>query len=153
MAISKDLGKKIVGAVVGGATYTPPATWYFGLSSQPIVDGRIPNGAEPDATLGYARKAIPNDLDNFNEPVDTGVDSVAYVTNKQTITMNEITAGDSTKTVQYFFLAESGNNSNTDSSAKAVQMWGAFDRARPLVINSNLIIEPNGAVFKIVNVD
>lgn len=157
MAISADLGKKILESVVGGKTYTPPSKWYLGLSSQPIDENdEIPNQAEPPEGIGYARKEIPNSQlsgssGSFN-PAQSDSSRVAYVTNAQTIMMDEITSG-TEPIVQYFFLAETSENSNAGGASKKVAMWGAFDRARRLSVNSNLIIEAGGALFELVNVD
>ena len=157
MAISNDLGQKLLNAVVGGQAYTPPSTWYLGLSSSPITNGQIPNGGEPPEGIGYARKAITNSQlsgDNggsFN-PAQSDGSRVGYVTNAQTIMMDEITGG-TEPTVQYFFLSESAQNSNASGASKAVSLWGSFDRSRRLAVNSNLIIEAGGALFEIVNVD
>lgn len=158
MAISKELGKSVIESIVGGKPYTAPSIWYLGLSSSPIVDGIIPNNGEPPEGIGYARKPIPNSqLAGANNGSFTPAESdstrpVAFVTNAQTITMDEITGG-AEPSVQYFFLAETGQNSNAPDASKKVSMWGSFDRARKLVINSNLIIESGGAVFEIVNVN
>lgn len=158
MAISKDLGKALLESVVGGKPYVAPSTWYLGLSSSPIVNDAIPNNAEPPEGIGYARKAIPNSQlvggngGSFTPARDDAEHPVAYVTNAQTILMDEITGG-SEPSVQYFFLAETGQNSNADGASRKVSMWGSFDRVRKLVINSNLIIESGGAVFEIVNVN
>lgn len=153
MAISKQLGKDILNTVMRGSAFPSIPTWYLGLCSSPPVNGVIPNGAEPSGDIGYQRTAIIAGPDNFDAAVDgTAANSVAYITNKKSITMAEITSGNEDR-MGYYFLSRVGGNSNTSTEAKNVDMWGAFDRARPLVINSNLVIEANGAVFEIVNVD
>ena len=156
MAISSELGKKILESVVGGKTYTPPTKWYLGLSSSPISNDEIPVEGEPPEGIGYARKEIPNSqlsggTGSFN-PAQSGDGRVAYVTNAQTIMMDEITGG-TEPTVQYFFLAETQENSNASSASRKVSLWGSFDRARRLSVNSNLIIETGGMIFELVNVD
>lgn len=159
MAVSKKVAKKIIECITGGITYTPPANWYFGLSSQPIVDDMIPVGAEPAAGTGYNRKQIANSQFSGGSgsftPADTTGDAgsglIAKVTNAQTIEMDEITSGDEPD-VQYFFLAETSENTNGESGNREVAMWGSFDRPRKMVINSNLIIEAGGAVFELFNV-
>lgn len=158
MAVSKELGKAVLESILGGKPYTAPSTWYLGLSSSPIVDGVIPNNAEPPVGIGYARKAIPNsqlqgsNSGSFSPATSDSVHPVAFVTNAQAITMDEITGG-TEPTVQYFFLASTAQNSNQSGASKNVSMWGAFDRGRRLAINSNLVIEAGGAVFELVNVD
>ena len=151
MAVSADLGKALLQAVVGGKTYTPPTNWYLGLSSQAIVNDEIPAGAEPPEGIGYARKEIPNNGDSFTAPGTDGSRG-ACGTNAQSIMMDEITGG-TEPTVQYFFLAETSQNSNAASASRKVSMWGSLDRARTLAVNSNLIIDTGGALFELVNVD
>ena len=157
MAISKELAKKIAESITGGQQYTPPTNWYFGLSKNAPVDDMISVGSEPEADTGYERVQIPNtqlsgDSGSFT-PADTtgneGTGLIAKITNAQRIEMNEIISGDEPE-VQYFFLAESSENSNTGSDRK-VSIWGVFDRPRKLVINSTLIIESGGAVFELFN--
>lgn len=158
MAISKDLGKSVLESILGGKPYTAPTTWYLGLSSSPITDGVIPNNAEPPVGIGYARKAIPNSQligsndGSFTPATSDSTHPVAFVTNAQTITMDEITGG-TEPVVQYFFLADTAQNSNQSGASNKVSLWGAFDRGRRLAVNSNLVIEAGGAVFELVNVN
>ena len=157
MAISKELAKKIAESITGGQQYTPPTNWYFGLSKNAPVDDMISVGSEPEADTGYERVQIPNTQLSGGSgsftPADTtgneGTGLIAKITNAQRIEMNEIIYGDEPE-VQYFFLAESSENSNTGSDRK-VSIWGVFDRPRKLVINSTLIIESGGAVFELFN--
>lgn len=157
MAISKELAKKIAESITGGQQYTPPTNWYFGLSKNAPVDDMISVGSEPEADTGYERVQIPNTQLSGGSgsftPADTtgneGTGLIAKITNAQRIEMNEIISGDEPE-VQYFFLAESSENSNTGSDRK-VSIWGVFDRPRKLVINSTLIIESGGAVFELFN--
>ena len=157
MAISKELAKKIAESITGGQQYTPPANWYFGLSKDAPVDDMISVGSEPQADTGYERVQIPNTQLSSGSgsftPADTtgdeGTGLIAKITNAQRIEMNEITSGGEPE-VQYFFLAESSENSNTGSDRK-VSIWGVFDRPRKLAINSTLIIESGGAVFELFN--
>jgi hypothetical protein len=157
MAISIALAKGLLETVLGAVPYTPPSTWYFGLSSSPITNGTLPNNAEPPVGIGYARTAIPNsqlvgaNSGSFNPAQTSATRPIGYITNAQTITMDEIIGG-SEPVVQYFFLSQSAQNSNASGASKQVDIWGSFDRARTLQVNSNLIIEAGGAVFEIVNV-
>lgn len=161
MAISKNLAKKVIESINGGVAYTPPANWYFGLSSLPIENDMIPVGAEPPDGTGYKRKKLPNTqfsatvTDGMFSPADTTGDDttglIATVTNAQEIEMDEIVSGNEPE-IQYFFLAETPDNSGLDGASREVSMWGSFDRARKLVINSNLIIEVGGAIFEIFNI-
>ena len=157
MAISKELAKKIAESITGGKQYTPPSNWYFGLSKTAPVDDMLSVGSEPAASTGYQRIQIPNTQLSGGSgsftPANTSGDEesglIAKITNAQRIEMNEITSGDEPE-VQYFFLAESSENSNTGSDRK-VSIWGVFDRPRKLVINSTLVIESGGAVFELFN--
>lgn len=157
MAISKELAKKIAESITGGQQYTPPTNWYFGLSKDAPVNDMISVGSEPQADTGYERVQIPNtqlsggsgSFTLADTTGDEGTGLIAKITNAQRIEMNEITSGDEPE-VQYFFLAESSENSNTGSDRK-VSIWGVFDRPRKLVINSTLIIESGGAVFELFN--
>ena len=161
MAISKKLAKKIIESINGGSTYTPPSNWYFGLSTSAPVNDLIPIGAEPAVGTGYNRKQLPNsqftdsNTSGTFTPADTtgdaGTGLIAKVTNAQTIEMDEITSG-SEPDIRYFFLSETPENSNSEGASREVAMWGAFDRSRKLVINSNLIIDAGGAVFELFNV-
>ena len=154
MAISKTLANEIIQNILGGIQYTAPTDWYFGLSKQEIVDGEIPVGAEPLDSIGYSRYRIPNtqlsgSSGSFSLPTSDGEHPLSYVTNAQRIEMSEITSG-SEETVSYFFLSKNSQNSN-DSGDRTVEMWGSFVSPRPLIINSNLVIEPENAVFEILN--
>lgn len=161
MAISKKLAKKVIESINGGVSYIPPSNWYFGLSTSAPVNDLLPVGAEPANGTGYNRKQIPNSQMTSGTPSgsftpadttgDSGTGLIAKVTNAQTIEMDEITSGNEPD-IQYFFLAETPENSNLESASREVAMWGAFDRTRKLVINSNLIIEAGGAVFELFNV-
>lgn len=157
MAISKELAKSIAESITGGKQYTPPSNWYFGLSKNAPVNDMIAVGDEPQADTGYERIQIPNTQLSGGSgsftPADTSGDPgsglIAKITNAQRIEMNEIISGEEPE-VNYFFLAENSENSNTGSDRK-VSIWGQFETPRKLVINSTLIIESGGAVFELFN--
>nr|DAT69637.1 MAG TPA: hypothetical protein [Caudoviricetes sp.]DAT69717.1 MAG TPA: hypothetical protein [Caudoviricetes sp.] len=159
VAISKKLAKKVIECINGGVSFTPPTNWYFGLCASEPVNDLIPVGSEPADGTGYKRKQLANSQFSGSSGTftpadttgDTGTGLVARVTNAQTIEMDEITSGDEPD-IQYFFLAETPENSNASGASREVAMWGSFDRKRKLVINSNLIIEAGGAVFELFNV-
>lgn len=59
---------KILGALLGAAAWTPPATWYGALLT---VDGTDDDGTtlvEVPFTFSYARLAITNSGSSFNAP-------------------------------------------------------------------------------------
>ena len=152
MAISTTLATSILNKCFGREDFTPPETWYFGLCTQEPVNGELVEGSEPKSSSGYARYAIENNPESFTE-VDGSSDPltgrIAKIANANTIQMNEITSGEEPE-VTHFFLADSATNS--ESGSRSVWIWGKFERPRKLVISSNLVIEPEGAVFNIINV-
>ena len=55
---------KILDRTFGLTTYTPPATWYVGLSTTtPNIDG---TGATEPTGNNYSRVGVPNDTSNFS---------------------------------------------------------------------------------------
>lgn len=153
MAVSTTLATSILKKMFGNEDFTPPSTWYFGLCTQEPVDGQLVAGSEPTEASGYRRYAIPNSSSSFTEvdgSSDPGTGRVAKIANANTIQMDEIISGNEPE-VTHFFLADSATNSA--SGSRDIWVWGQFERPRKLVISSNLVIEPEGAVFNIVNVD
>ena len=142
--ISKSFANKINAQIFGGQNYVAPTTWYFGLSTQPIVDGAIPSNGEP-TNPGYARTAIANNQTNFTDPTFSSTYPLSYVSNKTAITMSEITGG-SQITVPYFFMSSSQTGSTCE-------IWGNFVNARVLTVDSQLIIKVGGAVFSLENAE
>lgn len=142
--ISKAFANKINAKIFGNQDFASPATWYFGLSTQPIIDGAIPAGAEP-TNPGYSRTAIQNNQVNFTTPTFSTAYPLSYVSNKTTITMSEITGG-SQITVPYFFLSSS-------QTGNSCEIWGTFVNSRVLTIDSQLIIKIGGAVFSLENAE
>ena len=140
--VSKDFANKINAEIFGGVNYTPPATWYFGLSTKPIIDGTIQTGAEPTNT-GYARASIANNQNNFTLPTYNSTYTLSFVSNKVAITMPEITGGTQI-TVPYFFLSSS-------ATGTTCEIWGNFANARVLTVDSQLIIKAGGAIFSLEN--
>ncbi len=140
--ISKAFAHKINAEIFGGQNYVPPATWYFGLSTQPITDGAIPSNGEP-TNPGYSRTPITNNQVSFTEPTSSSTYPLSYVSNKAAITMSEITGG-SQITVPYFFLSSS-------ETGDTCEIWGNFVNARVLTVDSQLIIKVGGAVFSLEN--
>jgi hypothetical protein len=155
MAVSTELATKVIEQLVGGKDFTAPKTWYFGLLTGAPVNGMIPDGYEPSSSnaYGYKRIALPNTQDVFTTAITGSSDGngmIAYVTNKDSFDMSEVTSG-SEPEVNYFFLAETEQNSNESGADKRIAMWGQFDMPRKLLINSTLVISAGGAIFGIYN--
>ena len=140
--ISKEFANQINAEIFGGQNYTPPVTWYFGLSTKAITDGIIPSGGEP-TNEGYSRAQITNDQTNFTVPTYNSTYPLSFVSNRNAITMSEITGGNQI-TVPYFFLSSSETGSTCE-------VWGNFANARILTIDSQLIIKAGGAIFSLEN--
>lgn len=140
--ISKAFANKINAEIFGGQNYIPPATWYFGLSTKAITDGVIPDGGEP-TNAGYSRSAIENNQTNFTVPTFNSTYTLSFVSNKNAITMSEITGG-SQITVPYFFLS-------SEATGTTCEVWGMFVNSRVLTIDSQLIIKAGGAIFSLEN--
>ena len=141
--ISKEFANKLNAEIFGGQNYTPPTSWYFGLSTQAITDGTIPQGAEP-TNPGYSRTQIANNQTNFTTPTYNSTYTLSFVSNKNAISMSEITGG-SQFTVPYFFLSSEPTGNNCE-------IWGTFANARILTPDSQLIIKAGGAIFSLENV-
>ena len=141
--ISKAFANKINAEIFGGQNYNPPSNWYFGLSTQPITDGAIPGGAEP-VNPGYSRTQISNNQTNFTTPSYNSTYTLSYVSNRNAITMSEITGGNQI-TVPYFFLS-------SEASGNTCEIWGTFANARILTPDSQLIVKSGGAIFSLENV-
>lgn len=141
--ISKDFANKINAEIFGGQNYIPPSNWYFGLSTQPISDGVIPSGAEP-TNPGYSRAQIANNQTNFTTPNYNSTYTLSFVSNRNAITMSEITGGNQIA-VPYFFLSSS-------ASGNTCEIWGTFTNARILTPDSQLIVKSGGAIFSLENV-
>ena len=140
--ISKAFANKINAEIFGGQNYIPPTTWYFGLSTKVITDGVIPDGGEP-TNPGYSRAQISNNQTNFTEPTYNATYPLSFVSNRNAISMSEITGGNQI-TVPYFFLS-------SEATGATCEVWGTFVNARVLTIDSQLIIKAGGAIFSLEN--
>lgn len=111
-----------------------PATLYFGVSTTPINnDGS--GVTEPGPTTGYARVALPNNLNTWNTA------SNGIVSNKIRIEFPELTA-DAGTAVWYFLSAASTGNA----------MWmDEFSSPRVLSQYTTLYILPGEGQFAISN--
>lgn len=95
-------GNKILDYNLGATSYTPPATYYLGLSTTTIaVDG---TGATEPSGGAYARVAITNNKSNF------AVAALSSLTNATAITFVESTL--SWGTITYIFLADALTSGN-----------------------------------------
>ncbi len=140
--ISKAFANSINQEILGGQNLIPITTWYFGLSTKEITDGVIPSGGEP-TNSGYSRTAIANTLTNWTTATSSETYPLSYITNKNNITMTEITGG-SEVTVPYYFLSSSGTGTTC-------QIWGSFETVRKLMTDSQLVVKAGGAVFELQN--
>lgn len=102
MAICYYSGNRILDRNFGSVAYTPPATYYVGLStSTPQIDG---TGATEPSTGSYARVAFTNDKTNW------GTAASASLTNSAAVTFVESTASWGTIThVGLWDAASAGN--------------------------------------------
>lgn len=140
--VSKSFANKINAEIFGGQNYMPPTTWYFGLSTKPIIDGVIPTGGEP-TNAGYSRARVTNNQNTFTTPTYNTTYPLSFVSNKVAITMPEITGGNQI-TVPYFFLS-------SEPTGTSCEIWGNFAYARVLTVDSQLIIKAGGAIFSLEN--
>lgn len=94
----------ILDHIFGKTTYTPPDTVYVALLTEAAGEGATgDNIAAKEATYtGYARKAVPNDTDNWNTAV------AGVKTNKTNIEFAKCTAGSST--ITHFAICETAGS-------------------------------------------
>lgn len=86
----------------GGTAYTPPTTYYFGLSTTTLqIDG---TGATEPSGGAYARVGLTNDKTNW------GTASNAALTNTAAVTFVESTA--SWGTITYVFMSDALTSGN-----------------------------------------
>jgi hypothetical protein len=86
----------------GATNYSPPATFYVGLSTTSInIDG---TGATEPTTGSYARVAMTNDKSNW------GTASNASLVNAASVTFTESTASWGTITTVFFSDASTSGN-------------------------------------------
>jgi len=96
MAITYFSANKLLDRNFGGTAYTPPTTYYFGLSTTTIqIDG---TGATEPSGGAYARVGLTNDKTNW------GNASNASLTNSAAVTFVESTA--SWGTITYVLMAD-----------------------------------------------
>lgn len=139
--ISKSFANSINKSILGGADYTPPTKWYFGISTKDLNDGAL-DGGEPTNT-GYSRAELDNNSTTFSEPTSDLEHTLSYVKNLIPITMSEITGG-ADFTATHFFLS----SSRTGNTA---EIWGTFEKPRKMTADSQLIIKAGGAIFELLN--
>jgi hypothetical protein len=102
MAITYYSANRILDRNFGGTAYTPPATYYFGLSTTTVqIDG---TGATEPSGNAYARVAFVNDKTNW------GTASNSALTNSQAIQFVESTG--SWGTITYVFMADALTSGN-----------------------------------------
>jgi len=102
MAITYTSANKILDHSLGLTGYTPPSTWYYGLSTTTIgIDG---TGETEPSGGSYARVAVTNNKTNF------GTSSNGSLTNDVSVEFPESTA--SWGTITYVFLADAASAGN-----------------------------------------
>ena len=68
MAVTYDISNKIQSLLWGNTTYTPPTTWYLGISTTTVANDAT--GITEPTDTAYARIAIPNLTTSFTTPVN-----------------------------------------------------------------------------------
>lgn len=105
--MSAYLEAKILDHVLGGTTYTPPATVYFALSTA-AFDPSATGSAMSEATgTAYARQAQTNNTTNF--PNATGSNPAVKSTGT---TVDWGTAGSSWGTIQSVYILDASSAGN-----------------------------------------
>lgn len=119
---------------LGNVDPTPPATWYFGVSTTPINnDGS--GVTEPAASTGYTRITIPNNLNSWNDATN------GIVTNKIRLEFPELQADAGTAVWYFLAPAATGNAAWMDR----------FTTSRTLAQYTTLFVNPGEAQFIISN--
>lgn len=102
MAITYYSGNRVLDYNFGNTSYSPPATYYFGLSTTTInIDG---TGATEPSGGAYARVGLTNNKTNW------GNASNASLTNSAAVQFTESTA--SWGTITYVFLSDASTSGN-----------------------------------------
>lgn len=102
MAVTFYSANRVLDYNFGNTSYSPPATYYFGLSTTTInIDG---TGATEPSGGSYARVALTNNKTNW------GNASNASLTNSTAVQFTESTA--SWGTITYVFLNDASTSGN-----------------------------------------
>ena len=102
MSITYVSSNKVLDLAFGGTSFSPPSTYYFGLSTTSIsIDGL---GATEPSGGSYARVALANNKTNF------GTASNGALTNLVAVTFPESTASWGTITTVFMSDALTGGN-------------------------------------------
>jgi len=102
MAITYYSANRLLDRNFGGTAYTPPATYYFGLSTTAVqIDG---TGATEPSGGAYGRASLANDKTKW------GTASNASLTNSVAVTFVESTA--SWGTITHVFMSDASTAGN-----------------------------------------
>jgi hypothetical protein len=123
MAVTYDIANKIQGLLFGQTSYTPPTTWYLGVSTSTIQsDG---SGITEPTDTAYARIAIPNLTTSFTTPVN------GMIQNKVAFQFPESLV--SWGTVTDFFLS-------TSASDGSIEFYGKLTLSRNVETGTVLLL-------------
>lgn len=102
MSITYYSANRVLDRNFGGTAYTPPATYYFGLSTTAVqIDG---TGATEPSGGAYARVSLTNDKTKW------GTASNAALTNSAAVTYTESTT--SWGTITHVFMSDASTAGN-----------------------------------------
>ena len=138
--ISKDFANAVNASVFGGVALNID-TWYFGFTTQDIVDGVIPDGGEPK-TNGYARYPLPNNSSSFNTPVYSSTTPISSVTNAKNIAYNIFSSPEILVTNWFMSKEQTGNT---------VEIWGKFKTPISLSTGTKVTIPAGNLILTINN--
>lgn len=131
----------------GGVTTSKPDTWYLGLSANKIEkDGT--GIKEPTIGVGgYTRVAIGNVSSNFNMIADFKIANTNELAFSQFTDNLSVTGQSGVVNATHWFLTT--DSTSTDSTK--VKCFGKFTHARPLIIDSVILIAAGDLVTEFIN--
>lgn len=137
--ISKSFANSINASLFGNVSFAVD-NWYFGFSTQEIVDGVIPSNAEPK-NPGYRRYQMINNANYFNTPTYITERPISAVTNTRAIDFTILSGVETT--VTYWFLSK-------EKSGNTAEIWGKFENPISLSPGVKIVI-PASNLFLTVN--
>ena len=138
--ISKSFANSVNAAIFGGAPLEID-TWYFGLTTQDIIDGVIPDGSELK-TNGYARYPLPNNSSSFNTPAYSSTTPISSVTNAKNIVYKIFSSPEILVTNWFMSKEQTGNT---------VEIWGKFKTPISLNTGTKVTIPAGNLILTINN--
>jgi hypothetical protein len=139
MAINYFKANAILAREFGNTTYSPPATWYMGLSTTAINDDG--SGVTEPAGGAYARVAITNNTTNFPSAPSSGTTA-----NLTTITFPEATGNWGTITTAFL------SQSSSSTAANDIQHFGTLTVSRTVEQNTTVVVDIGDLDITISNV-